>query len=690
VAAEQDGSLRRFGPWRHELGAFAELFAIAGLAVAQPMFDVAGKNAEIFATRRASASELFLFTLAVMLVPPVALYVVEVLGALVWPAGRRFVHAALVGVAAGVFVEEAVKHATELGAVALIVVGTIGGLGVAVLRLRIGVVRSFLRVLAVAPVAFALLFVAASPVTNVVFDQGGGQPADVRIEAPHRVVWIVFDEFPLTSLLDGTGHVDRALFPNFASLADSATWYRNSTTVAPFTAAAVPAMLTGKEPTSATTPAVPANFPHNVFTLLGGTYDMHVHETLTAMCPTGICRDARRGTVHRGVGSLLGSATDLWREFASPRRKPPGLDVIRGVMALDSTPGITAAHFVDGIRPAKGPRLDLMHVLLPHWPWHYRATLQDDGQQQGPGGLAGDRWVDQPWVTVAAKERHLLQVQATDTVLGMVRKRLEQVGGWDDSLVVVTADHGVGFEPGDPPRGLSTADLSDVVWTPLFVKYPGQAAGRVDDRPATTVDILPTVADVLHVRSPWKLDGTSLLHKSAADDPTHVFHWWIDKMVPKHGKFNVVDRATGFAKALTERASSAVGDPALRLYRTGPYGDLVGRSTTGLVDPGATSVRLSVQDRTRFAAVDPGAPSAPWLYVSGAATPARGGVPIAVSVNGVVGAVTETVPGASPSVVPWWASLPPQLFRAGANDVRFYEIVGPPDRARLHAFALAP
>ncbi len=63
---------------------------------------------------------------------------------------------------------------------------------------------------------------------------------------------VVFDEFSIESLLDGSGRVDASLYPELRELAGDATWYRNETTVAPYTEAAVPAILTGEFPTTRT------------------------------------------------------------------------------------------------------------------------------------------------------------------------------------------------------------------------------------------------------------------------------------------------------------------------------------------------------------------------------------------------------------------------------------------------------
>ena len=442
-------------------------------------------------------------------------------------------------------------------------------------------------------------------------------------------------------------------------------------------------MLTSSYPRSIDAAATPANYPENLFTLLGGRYSVNAYETLTAMCPIGICDDARHVVPRSGgLGGLARDGLDLWQEFASPRRAEPGLNIARGTFALDPEPLATAKSFVDSLEPTREPELDFLHVFLPHWPWRYvGAAAEDTGDRGNPPGLKNDRWTS-AWSAQSGRARHLLQVQATDSVLGSIMTRLRSIGAWDDSLVVVTADHGVGFEPGDPPRGLSRADAPDLLWTPLFIKLPQQTVARVDDRPARTVDILPTVVDVLGVKMPWNPSGVSLLGPPRPDGPVRVVHWPLDDVAPTDGRFNRVDGPTGFRAVLGRRAT-AEPDAAHAFYRIGRYRDLVGAAAAPLIGANRSSYRGSITDPARFAAVVPDAPVAPWLRIGGAVAPADHPVDLAVTVNGVVGAVTRSVRGASASVAPWWGDLPPDLFRSGPNDVRVYEISGPPASPQL-------
>ena len=107
------------------------------------------------------------------------------------------------------------------------------------------------------------------------------------------------------------------------------------------------------------------------------------------------------------------------------------------------------------------------------------------------------RWRRSGRLVDQALQRHMLQVGYTDRLLGRLLSRLETTGLLDRALVVVTADHGASFRPGGYFREVSAENVGDIASVPLFVKYPGQRRGRVDTRHAKTIDIVPTIADVI-------------------------------------------------------------------------------------------------------------------------------------------------------------------------------------------------
>jgi hypothetical protein len=670
----------RFGPWRREVAAFLELFALCGVAIAQPTLDIFQRNADFLLSRRTTVTEAVLFAIVLIVVPALVLWTVEVLVGLVAPAARRVVHAALAALLAGIIVVELLKRATGLGPTVLVVAGVVLGAVAGVLLYRWAWVRTWLRYLAFAPPLFAVIFVFFSAVTPVIF-VSDPEPAAVDVERPTRVVMVVLDELPTASLLDGNGNIDGDLYPNLAALAQTGTWYRNHGTVSPRTVAAVPAILTGRRPDDAPVP-IASEYPENLFTLLGRSYDMNVHESATRLCTADACGSSQAAGANDGFGGLLREGVDQWRSFASPNRTSRQ-DALLHESPHTADAVAAADDFVRSLRPSDGPELDFVHILLPHTPWHYLGAGQDYVALAGQGIRTGT-WRD-PWNAEFGRARHLLQVQTADWVVGQIVAKLRAIGEYDDSLIVVTADHGVAFTPGSPSRGVSSVNYPQIVWTPLLVKAPGQVNGVVDDRFAESVDILPTIASELGVRIPWRVDGHALTGAPRPERPRRVEDWALSQMRPVGDRpYVVVDGPAGFARVKQSRATFPIGDPDLRPYRVGGYGSLVGQPIAPLERRGAAAPAATVADAAAYRDVRPDAKRIPWAAVHGTVD-VPPGTWVAVGVNGTVAAVSQTVGAKGTRKSEYAGLLPPKLVRRGANDVRVYVVEGTPAAPRLQA-----
>ena len=167
---------------------------------------------------------------------------------------------------------------------------------------RAAFVRSLHTVLSPAPIVFLLLFLLVSPVSKLVI--GGAADArlaDVSGDAP--VVVVVFNEFPVASLMLPDERLDAQRYPNIAELAGDSNWFRHTATVHPQSEAAVPGILTGRWPRPGALP-IAADHPQNIFTLLGRGYRVQAAESLTRLCPPDLCR---RQT--SGLGERLRSLT---------------------------------------------------------------------------------------------------------------------------------------------------------------------------------------------------------------------------------------------------------------------------------------------------------------------------------------------------------------------------------------------
>ena len=101
------------------------------------------------------------------------------------------------------------------------------------------------------------------------------------------------------------------------------------------------------------------------------------------------------------------------------------------------------------------------------------------------------------------------EVAFADDQLGALFSRLRGAGQLDRTLIVILADHGEGLgEHGETTHGLFAYEST--LRIPLIVAGPSIGAG-VSDASVSQADVLPTIADLVGINRPQKLDGQSLL-----------------------------------------------------------------------------------------------------------------------------------------------------------------------------------
>jgi Sulfatase len=266
-------------------------------------------------------------------------------------------------------------------------------------------------------------------------------------------------------------------------------------------------------------------------------------------------------------------------------------------------------------------------------------------------------------------QRHLLQVGFVDTLLGELVRNLRRRGLYDRSLIVLTADHGVSFRPGGPRRVTTAENLPDLAFVPLFVKAPGQSAGRVVDEHVQTVDVLPTLADALGVELPWRVDGHSAL------DPAF-------EAAPVAGLFKTSGgRLSEEVSSLERRRDDLLAhklalfgdrDRGEGLYRFGPHPELVGeRSGPLTLGPAeGLAVALDLGDRLNVSARSGTVPARITGTLSG--ENARAGIDLAVALDGRVQAVTRSYEfQGAPRLS---ALVPEESLAAGMHRVEIFQI----------------
>jgi len=102
-------------------------------------------------------------------------------------------------------------------------------------------------------------------------------------------------------------------------------------------------------------------------------------------------------------------------------------------------------------------------------------------------------------------------IASADVYFGELITRLRALDLYDESLIVLTSDHGDSFgEHGQIGHG--GLQLEQLL-VPLIVKTPAswKVSPKKFRQPVEVVDVMPTIADAVGVRLPGELDGRSLL-----------------------------------------------------------------------------------------------------------------------------------------------------------------------------------
>jgi arylsulfatase A-like enzyme/Tfp pilus assembly protein PilF len=210
------------------------------------------------------------------------------------------------------------------------------------------------------------------------------------------------------------------------------------------------------------------------------------------------------------TAAFIGSVVLDSREFA------PGLD--RGFDFYDNFPRPARTKSRWGRLERRGE--DVVqhanawlnaHPASPHFVWIH---LYDPHDPYEP---------PPPYSEIYKERLYDGEIAYADSVLAGFVSFLKKHAWYDDSIIVVVGDHGEGLgEHHEKTHGIFLYDSTTHV--PLIIKLPAQRnSGRLVKSQVRTLDIFPTVLDLLHVSPPTRLDGESLRpYWSAAQDAGRI------------------------------------------------------------------------------------------------------------------------------------------------------------------------
>jgi len=671
------------------------VFVLFSFAVAQPLFDLLARYPQFFVTRHSEPIDVIFFILIACIVLPLLVVFIEMVARIIGQRVQKGVHVFVVAGLLTAIVLPALCKIFHFSGTILLMGAVILGIVGCIVYIRFHPARIFFTVLSVAILIFPSLFLFNRQISKIVFPREAYSTLGIRSSSSPPIIFVVFDEFPVTSLMDQQRQIDPIRYPNFAALSRDAYWFRSDSTVGERTTKAIPAILSGIYPDQNRLPTA-AEYPHNLFTLLGGSYDMKVFESDTMLCPKELCGKKAKSLDLKRIYSMLSDLSVVYFHIILPPDLTSGLPVVtqtwkgfvsttedsrgRTQRILDKKRASLRDHaglfqeFLESITISESPTLYFLHVELPHIPWRYLPSgkVYADSGLRIPGlNIKTDKWNTNEWLVIQAYQRHLLQVGFVDKLVGDLVTRLKALNLYRRSLIILTADHGVGFWPNTIRRMVSKGHPEDILPVPLFIKVPNQDKGKIIDRNAESIDILPTIADILGIRLPWTVDGTSLLNQSLPGRNYKIIYDYRSK------KFVFDSRIFDAQNASLIRKLNIFGSGAkpYGLFKIGLHSEIVGRYISEVFVSGQSDIEIKLDQPSLLDHVD----------INSGFIPARirgslslkediaGPLHLAIAVNTMICAVTQTF-WHKRKMAQFSAMVPESAFRKGKNRVEVFLI----------------
>jgi len=304
-------------------------------------------------------------------------------------------------------------------------------------------------------------------------------PAAARAAAPARarpnILLVTLD----TTRRDAMGFLGRSpsITPRLDALAAESVVFTDAYTVTPLTLPAHTSLMTGLYPNS-----------------------HHLRDNSVAALPASattlaeVLADGGWKTAAGVAAIVLDSSFGLDQGFATYRDPPrdPG----RQRLFLTEMRGDAMVDQALRDLPAAGPWFYWLHLFDAHYP--YAAP----GSVARPVRTEAEGWAEK-------RRLYFEEIAYVDQQLGRLLFALRERPDWEETIVVVAADHGESLLDGvEPTHGWFLYDAT--VRVPLLIRVPGAAPRRV----ATTVslvDVMPTVLELAGVaRADLRFDGTSV------------------------------------------------------------------------------------------------------------------------------------------------------------------------------------
>jgi arylsulfatase A-like enzyme len=360
-----------------------------------------------------------------------------------------------------------------------------------------------------------LVLAAVVGAAAVLTTPGCGRRATPRARDQRPNVVVIVVDALRADRLECYGY-QRQTSPNLDALAQEGVLFTDAMAQASETALSVPTLLSGRRPRE-----------HGVLWVQRGD---KVWAGPGLRLPTLATILKEHGYVTAAVSGnpLIGAAIGVERGFDSFDQRPGRIYV--WLHASEQDINTCAYEWLDQYRPEAGPLFLYLHYIDPHNLYRPPPAFCVFGR---PGYTARDDIINRemndvldPYTQSAVTDAMLAErgltradaerlsdlydgeVLSADHYVGELLERLKRDGLYDNSIIVVTADHGEAFLDHD---GLEHGGslYQELIRVPLIIKAPAVRGGQEIDDLVEIVDVAPTILAALGIETDANMSGHS-------------------------------------------------------------------------------------------------------------------------------------------------------------------------------------
>ena len=194
---------------------------------------------------------------------------------------------------------------------------------------------------------------------------------------------------------------------------------------------------------------------------------------------------------------------------------------VKEIKTLDDQAELTTRYTEKALDFIVRNKTNPFFLYLPYSMVHVPLGVTSKFKGQSEQGMFGDVMMEVDWS------------------VGQIEQKIEELGLSENTIILYTSDNGPWLNFGNhagsalPLRGGKGNDREGGVRVPGIIKWPGKIlAGRESDALVTTMDILPTILEIVGDTLPErKIDGVSvlnLLKSDSANSPRDFFYYYYE------------------------------------------------------------------------------------------------------------------------------------------------------------------